>query len=84
MPIFLIGQKTDFAKEWKNDKGLRGASLAYCVMDAKTSSVLSEFNAFEQIIPASTLKIVSTTGALQILGADFRYSTKLLYTGTFK
>ncbi len=82
MPIFLIGQKTDFANEWKKDKALKGASLAYCVMDAKTASIISEYNAIEQVIPASTLKIVSTSAALQILGADFRYATKLFYTGS--
>ena len=29
------------------------------------------------MIPASTLKIVTTTAALKLLGPDFRYETKI-------
>ena len=78
---FFSAQINRFAQEWKNDNSLQGASIAYCVMNAKTSEVISEYNSQVQLIPASTLKIVTTSAALGILGTNFRFETKLIYSG---
>jgi len=82
LPIVALSQKFDFADAWKNDQELKGASIGFCVMDAKTSEVLEEYNSKQLLIPASTLKVLTTAGALHLLGADFRYATKLMYSGT--
>ena len=50
-------------------------------MDVSSGSVLAAYHADEQLIPASTLKLVSTTAAWQLLGSDFRYKTKIMYSG---
>lgn len=80
---FLSAQINRFAQEWKNDKDLQGASIGYYVMNAKTNELIAEYNSQLQLIPASTLKIVTTSAALGVLGANFRYETKLVYTGNF-
>jgi D-alanyl-D-alanine carboxypeptidase/D-alanyl-D-alanine-endopeptidase (penicillin-binding protein 4) len=81
-PFVGLSQNFDFEKTWKTDKDLKGASIGFCVMDVKTSEVIQESNSKQQLIPASTLKIVTTTAALHLLGNNFRYSTKLMYSGT--
>lgn len=81
-PLLVWSQKIDFTKEWKNDKDLKGASIGFCIMDAKTSEVIEEYNSKQLLIPASTLKLLTTTAALQLLGADFQYATKIMYNGT--
>ncbi|HOZ86213.1 MAG TPA: D-alanyl-D-alanine carboxypeptidase [Bacteroidia bacterium] len=70
-------------EDWKNDKELKNASIGFSVMDAKTSSVLAEYNSHLSLVPASTLKVVTTSAALGLLGKDYRYETKLYYSGTF-
>ncbi len=82
-PLLGNAQLTKFAEEWKTDKDLKNGSIGFCVMDAKTSQVLSELNSHQLLIPASTLKVVTTSAALGILGANFQYQTKLYFTGDF-
>jgi serine-type D-Ala-D-Ala carboxypeptidase/endopeptidase (penicillin-binding protein 4) len=81
-PVLCHAQLSTFAEAWKNDKDLKNASIGFCVLDARTSSVITEYNAQLGLIPASTLKVVTTSAALGLLGPDFRYQTKLYYTGT--
>lgn len=82
-PFFCNGQTSRFADEWKNDKDLKIASFGFCVLDAKTSSLVAACNPQLGLVPASTLKVVTTSAALGLLGAGYRYETRLAYTGTF-
>lgn len=68
---------------WKNDPLLKSASFGVSVLEAANSEPVFEYNARQALVPASTLKLVSTSAALQILGADYRFATKLYYTGSF-
>ncbi|MCC6370187.1 MAG: D-alanyl-D-alanine carboxypeptidase/D-alanyl-D-alanine-endopeptidase [Bacteroidia bacterium] len=83
LSIYVNAQFDGLLNEWKADKDLKGASYGFCVMNAKTSEVVAEHKAHELMIPASTLKIVTTAAALKLLGPSFRYTTKLSYTGNF-
>jgi len=73
----------DFITEVKKGTELQNASIGLCVLDAKTGNVLCEHNSQTSLTPASTMKIVTTASALQLLGKDFRYETQLQYSGTF-
>lgn len=68
---------------WKNDKDLRNATYSYCVLNSADGTVIKEHNSHTAVIPASTLKIVTTSAALGILGKYYRYETKIYFTGTF-
>ena len=81
--VACLAQLSPVAEAWKNDKDLKSASISYCVVDAATASLVSEYNSHLALIPASTLKIVTTSAAMGLLGNGFRYETKLFYTGTF-
>jgi D-alanyl-D-alanine carboxypeptidase/D-alanyl-D-alanine-endopeptidase (penicillin-binding protein 4) len=66
---------------YKKDKDLRHAQYSFCIMEASTSNVLKEYNSEMALIPASTMKIITTSAALGILGKDYTYKTNynLLY-----
>lgn len=82
-PLLCRAQISRITEEWKTDKSLKNASIGFCILNAKTSAVISEYNSTQALIPASTLKLVTTSAALGLLGSNYRYETKLAYTGTF-
>ncbi len=81
-PFLIHAQLNRVVEDWKNDKELKNASISFCVLDVNTSGVILEQNSHQSLIPASTLKVVTTSAALGILGEDFRYETKIFYTGS--
>lgn len=82
-PVFVFCQLNDFVSEWAKDKDLKSAILSYCVYDYKNDLVLAENNAHTFVIPASTLKTITTAAALKVLGNNYRFQTKISYSGTF-
>lgn len=62
-------------ESYKKDKDLQHASYSFCVMEAANGKILKEYNAELGLVPASTLKIVTTSAALGILGKDYTYKT---------
>ncbi len=59
-------QKTNFSISLRDEQGL----------------TLLEHNADIRLMPASTLKLVTTVSAIKLLGADFRYHTDFYIKGT--
>ncbi len=83
IPVLLAAQPSRITSGWKTNKDLSGASYGYCVAEAKTGKVIEALNEDRQLIPASTLKVLSTATALKLLGADFRFQTRLFYSGHY-
>ena len=89
--IFLFAQITLRAQlnidavlnDYKKDNDLKHASYGLCVIDLKTKKIIKEYNSDLALIPASTLKIVTTGAALGILKKDFTYKTNysIIYKG---
>lgn len=69
---------------YKKDKDLTHAQYGFCIMEASTGKVLKEYNSEMALIPASTMKIVTTSAALGLLGKDFTYKTNyfIIHNGT--
>jgi serine-type D-Ala-D-Ala carboxypeptidase/endopeptidase (penicillin-binding protein 4) len=65
----------------KKDKALQHAVWSVSVMNTKKDTLIAEYNSNISLVPASTLKIVTTAAALSILGSDFIFETQLLYDG---
>ncbi|HTL82651.1 MAG TPA: D-alanyl-D-alanine carboxypeptidase/D-alanyl-D-alanine-endopeptidase [Bacteroidia bacterium] len=85
---FLLGAGTnsplaDAINTLDADTVLRHGSWSLTVMTADSGKIIAEKNPQLGMIPASTLKILTTGAALGLLGPDFRYETKLEYDGTF-
>jgi D-alanyl-D-alanine carboxypeptidase/D-alanyl-D-alanine-endopeptidase (penicillin-binding protein 4) len=83
LPLCFKAQIATVVDSWKADKDLKNATISFCVLDAKTGAVLNELNSHQYVIPASTLKVITTAAALGTLGSNFRYSTKIYHTGNF-
>lgn len=61
---------------------MQHATWSICVMNTKKDSAIVDYNSHISVVPASTLKIVTTAAALSILGSDFKFETKIQYDGT--
>ncbi len=66
---------------FKSDKDLKNASIGFVAKDLKTGEIISSLNPDLSLMPASTLKIITTATALEILGKNYRFSTILQYSG---
>lgn len=62
-------------------KELQGAVASLVVKDEKGNTLLA-YNPGLFMVPASTMKLIATSAALHILGPDYRFQTKVYYTGT--
>ena len=61
---------------------LEGAAFSICVKDVNTGQLQGAFQSETRLTPASVQKLVVTSAALDILGPEFKFETKLAYTGT--
>lgn len=68
-------------ESYRKDKDLQHAQYSFCIVEASSGKLMKEYNSEMALIPASTLKIITTSAALGILGKEFTYKTKyhLLY-----
>ncbi|MCW3082956.1 MAG: D-alanyl-D-alanine carboxypeptidase/D-alanyl-D-alanine-endopeptidase [Bacteroidetes bacterium] len=70
-------------EDLKKDDALKHSTWSVCVMNTKKDSAIVEYNSNVSVVPASTMKIVTTGAALLMLGSDFMFQTKIQYDGVF-
>ncbi|MGB8194060.1 MAG: D-alanyl-D-alanine carboxypeptidase, partial [Chitinophagaceae bacterium] len=68
-------------KVFEADSQMRHAIMGLAVMDAKTGEILYERNSQIGLAPASTQKIFTSIAGFELLGKDYRYKTRLAYSG---
>ncbi|HQN92832.1 MAG: D-alanyl-D-alanine carboxypeptidase/D-alanyl-D-alanine-endopeptidase [Bacteroidales bacterium] len=61
---------------------LKNASVSMLVVDVTTGDTLFKNDPYRSLTPASTLKLFSTSTALELLGKDFTFKTEIGYSGT--
>jgi serine-type D-Ala-D-Ala carboxypeptidase/endopeptidase (penicillin-binding protein 4) len=71
-------------KNLANDPALEHGQLGICVMDISTGEVLGEHLMNQSLIPASTMKVVTTAAGLGILGEEYTFRTELQYDGVLE
>lgn len=64
-----------------NSPNLKQANISFLVKDVQTGKIIAEHRAEKNTIPASTTKLVTTATALELLGPDYKFETKLQYDG---
>lgn len=64
------------------DPTLKHASWGIAVMDVETEKLIASHNATLSLVPASSLKVVTTSTALAELGPDYTFTTEVQYDGT--
>lgn len=67
--------------KFANLASLQNGQAAFTVMDNKTKEVIFESNGQKGMPTASTLKVITSITALDILGPNFTFSTSLYYSG---
>ncbi len=65
----------------QNDTLMSGAGIGIQVIDLENNSVLYGINSKVSYVPGSVLKIVTSAAALELLGANYKFITKLAYVG---
>lgn len=79
-PTGFENQMQDFLKQ----PDYKNATVGMHVIDIKSGESLYSLNAEQLMIPASTLKLVTSATALELLGAGYRFQTKIGYTGNIR
>lgn len=79
----IYAQEFKCKQEWANDKDLKNATLSYCVINLSNGLVVDELNSHTSVVPASTQKAITTSAALGILGPNYKFETKIYFTGNF-
>ena len=70
-------------KEMKTDSLFQNAIIGILAVD-DNGKVVAEWNSNMPMLTASTMKTISTGVGLAYLGKDFKFSTKIAYTGEIK
>lgn len=86
LTLFLctVGLNAQFEEgfnDLQNSIAFRGASMGICFVDVSTGETLFGNNAHQFFYPASVQKVITTAGALSLLGSDYQYETKAYYSG---
>jgi D-alanyl-D-alanine carboxypeptidase/D-alanyl-D-alanine-endopeptidase (penicillin-binding protein 4) len=66
-------------KLFQEDPQLRNGIASLYIVDAKTGQVLLDKNGMLGLAPASTMKVITSVSAYELLGKDFRYETTFAY-----
>ncbi len=68
-------------KKMETDAQFKHASISLYVVDSKTGKVVFDKNSELGLAPASTLKVVTSAAAFELLGQNYRYKTDVGYDG---
>lgn len=64
-----------------SDSSMSGASVSMCILDAGSGNTVFEYNPTQSLMPASTMKLITSLAALELLGPAYTFTTSLGYTG---
>jgi D-alanyl-D-alanine carboxypeptidase/D-alanyl-D-alanine-endopeptidase (penicillin-binding protein 4) len=80
IPLILGGQEKAL-NLLLADSSMKSSSVSLCILNAENGEAVFEFHAEESLMPASVLKLVTSSAALELLGPDYHFITKIGYTG---
>ncbi|WP_018342146.1 D-alanyl-D-alanine carboxypeptidase/D-alanyl-D-alanine endopeptidase [Cytophaga aurantiaca] len=66
------------------DTLLSRAQVGVSIRNIQTNAIVFEKNANQSFTPASNLKLLTTAAAINVLGADYRFTTKVLYSDSIQ
>ena len=59
----------------------KNASVGINIIELGTGESVFELNPEKMLVPASTMKLITSATAFEILGADYKFETKIGYSG---
>jgi len=80
---FLTAQNPlqEAVDNFKNNSIFNNASISFCAIDLSTGSMIAEYNPNLSLSPASIVKLFSTATAFEVLGSDYKPSTRIYIDG---
>lgn len=72
-----------YAETMMTDVQLKHAIFGFYVKDMTSGEVIADYNSEMSMSSASTMKLVTTATALQVLGRGYKFKTKIMYSGTY-
>lgn len=81
LSLFAQPDYQQLVRDMVRDPALAGAHLSVSIVDVTDGRQLGAHQASISAIPASVQKLVTTAAALDLLGPDHRFTTRLLITG---
>lgn len=84
LPFSLLGQQTPLQNELKaliSDADLKNASVSFYAFDIENNLPVAFHDENRALIPASTMKLLTTATAFEIFGKETRFKTSILYHG---
>ncbi|MDC3336294.1 D-alanyl-D-alanine carboxypeptidase/D-alanyl-D-alanine-endopeptidase [Flavobacteriales bacterium] len=72
----------NLAEKMMAESDFRNASISFYVLDIDSNKVIADLDGARSMVPASTMKIVTTATALEELGSYYKFKTYLEYDGT--
>lgn len=69
-------------QSFEKDLDLKYASIGFCAIDINTNKIYAQRSPTKALIPASSMKVITTGSALAILGSNYKFRTFLEYSGT--
>lgn len=76
--ITAIQQKVE---AWQSSPGLTNAGIGICIADSQTGLEIIKSAPPLSLVPASIMKVITTATALEVFGPEYRFTTRLSYTG---
>lgn len=83
--IVVASPREEVAKAFDvfmDDPKIRQASVAFCILPKEGSDPIFEKNSDQSLYPASTIKLWVAAAALEALGPNYRFETRLEYSGS--
>lgn len=83
--IFSLNAQTKIEaalQSFEKDVDLKYASISFCAIDIATNKVYAQRSPTQSLVPASSMKVITTGAALALLGSDYQFKTFLEYSGT--
>lgn len=59
----------------------RQASWSFCLLSGQNCQLIQQFNSQKSLVPASVVKMFTTSAAIALLGDTFRFKTRLFVDG---
>ncbi len=79
-----LNELRDQLDDYFNDPNFNDAFIGVVIKSHKTGEVLYKRNADKLFVPASNMKLFTSSAALILLGEDYRYETNLFVNGKIK
>jgi D-alanyl-D-alanine carboxypeptidase/D-alanyl-D-alanine-endopeptidase (penicillin-binding protein 4) len=79
--VSSINDVLEALKDIDEERGMRNGFFAFSLKQIKNQETIINHNADKSVVIASNMKVVTTAAALDILGEDFTFKTKLEYDG---